>query len=567
VYGSLIGAGADSARLTATALDVASGRPLAEIELRDAANRMDRMADSLTVRLLRELGRTRGIQVLRTGSLGSTSLPALKAFLQGEQWFRRAAWDSALAAYQRAVAIDSQFPVAIRREWQVLGWQRSALSPESQALALKAGALNHGLAPRDSLFITADSIQGALYASIPHTDWSQLRRLHAIADELTRRYPEDHEAWYLMGEARYHFGYPLGIPPAEALAAFDRAIASDSSFAPSYIHPIELALWLGNAEASDRYARDYLRLEPTDVSISGAKLTHQIHEILKTRPQALDSVLRGASPTALDDSWLSFRRAADSFETAVAITRALVAAPTGDADWLPAEVRERYLGITLGYRGHLREGIQHLAHNPQIIPPQLVEFALMGARWNGADAQLRALVNNGPLPAGINALPWYLVQRDTSTIRRLARRSDSLLQSTPDRVVRQEAIYASAAAQAYLALLHRDTADALRRLEALPDSLCALCYMTKLTRAQLLSARKDDRKADELLKGWLIFPILPSEVLWTLERARVAERLGEREKATQAYQYVADVWRHGDPEVQPYVAEAKQGLARLTAER
>src|SRR4051812_13161056 len=87
VYGSLIGAGADSARITATALDVASGRSLAEIELRDAANRMDRIADSLSVRVLRELGRTRGIQVLRTGSLGSTSLPALKAFLQGEQWF------------------------------------------------------------------------------------------------------------------------------------------------------------------------------------------------------------------------------------------------------------------------------------------------------------------------------------------------------------------------------------------------------------------------------------------------------------------------------------------------
>ncbi|HEY7634335.1 MAG TPA: serine/threonine-protein kinase, partial [Gemmatimonadales bacterium] len=37
VFGSLIGTGPDSARLTATALDVADGRPLAELELRDAA--------------------------------------------------------------------------------------------------------------------------------------------------------------------------------------------------------------------------------------------------------------------------------------------------------------------------------------------------------------------------------------------------------------------------------------------------------------------------------------------------------------------------------------------------
>jgi hypothetical protein len=78
---------------------VVEDRPLAEIELRDAANRMDRLADSLTVRLLRELGRTRRIEVFRTTSLGSASLPALKAFLRGEQWFRRASWDSALASY------------------------------------------------------------------------------------------------------------------------------------------------------------------------------------------------------------------------------------------------------------------------------------------------------------------------------------------------------------------------------------------------------------------------------------------------------------------------------------
>jgi hypothetical protein len=33
------------------------------------------------------------------------------------------------------------------------------------------------------------------------------------------------------------------------------------------------------------------------------------------------------------------------------------------------------------------------------------------------------------------------------------------------------------------------------------------------------------------------------------------------------YQFTASVWRHADPELQPYVVEAKQGLARLTSER
>jgi hypothetical protein len=46
----------------------------------------------------------------------------------------------------------------------------------------------------------------------------------------------------------------------------------------------------------------------------------------------------------------------------------------------------------------------------------------------------------------------------------------------------------------------------------------------------------------------------------------VAERRGEREKAIHAYQYVADVWQHADPELQAYVTEAREGLKRLTSE-
>jgi hypothetical protein len=64
----------------------------------------------------------------------------------------------------------------------------------------------------------------------------------------------------------------------------------------------------------------------------------------------------------------------------------------------------------------------------------------------------------------------------------------------------------------------------------------------------------------------LVDLLLPSEVLWTLERARVAERLGDREKAARDYQYVANVWRHADPELQPYVTEAREALTRVVGE-
>jgi serine/threonine protein kinase len=567
VFGSLIGTGPDSARLTATALDVLEDRPLADIELRDAANRMDRLADSLTVRLLRELGRTRRIEVFRTTALGSTSLPALKAFLQGEQWFRRAAWDSALASYDRAIAVDSLFPLALRRSGQVLGWQHSAFDSVSLALAMRAASLNHGLATRDSLLLLADSLFASLYSTVPRVDWSAIRRVHAIAEELTRRYPDDFESWYVLGEARYHWGSPVGSSPRQALEAFDHAIQSDSSFAPAYLHPVALALWLDGPEAGDRYARGYLRLEPTDVSASGIGLAARLMESARAQPREITRIVQGAAPSALHDAYLALRHGQDSTESVMEVARALAAAPVGDAAWLPQAERERILGASLLYRGHVRDAVRILYQNPSSIPPQLIEAALLSpALPDSAVPMFHGWLAGRPIVGAAITLPFWVTRRDSISIRGIQRRSDSMARSAVSEVDRNLATYTSRAALAYLALLRADTATAVRRLEALPDSLCPLCYLERLTLAQLLSATQEDGKAAKLLDRWLTELLVPSEILWTLERARVAERMGDRAKAVHNYQYVADIWRHADAELQPYVTEAREGLGRMTSE-
>jgi serine/threonine-protein kinase len=566
VFGNLIGTGPDSVRLTATVLDAQSERPLAELELRDAGDRVDRLADSLTVRLMRELGRSRKIEVLRTGALGSTSLPALKAFLQGEQWFRRAAWDSALASYEHAITLDSTFPLALRRASQVLGWQRSAFDSLAYALALRAGELNHGLAPRDSLLVTADSLSAAMYSTVPAVDWPVLRRVHSVAEELTRRYPDDFESWFILGEARYHAGSPVGSGPRAAMEAFDQAIALDSSFAPAYIHQVELAQWLHGTEAGERYAARYLRLEPTDVSASGIGLAQRILQASRTRPSEIPRLLRESSPGTLVDAWSALRRSPDSTEGLIAVNRALAEAPPGDARWLTPDARKRRLAGSLLYRGHVREAADLLFETPNAPPPQLVEAALLSPTPpESAGPVFRRLVADALVPAVVT-LAWWTARRDTGELRRLERKGDSLARSHPQPAHRSRGAYASEAARAYLALVRGDTTDAIRRLEALPDSLCPFCYLERLTLAQLLSARRDDRKALRLMDGSLVELLVPSEILWTLERARVAERLGEREMAARDYQYVVGVWRHADPQLQPYVAEAREGLVRVSGE-
>jgi len=61
-------------------------------------------------------------------------------------------------------------------------------------------------------------------------------------------------------------------------------------------------------------------------------------------------------------------------------------------------------------------------------------------------------------------------------------------------------------------------------------------------------------------------PLTVGSVLGTLERGRIAERLGDRAIAAQNYGFVVAVWGNADPELRPYVEEAHAALARLGAE-
>jgi hypothetical protein len=84
---------------------------------------------------------------------------------------------------------------------------------------------------------------------------------------------------------------------------------------------------------------------------------------------------------------------------------------------------------------------------------------------------------------------------------------------------------------------------------------------------RLAAALGQDRSAAEIFDRWIFGRHLsPVGVLGTLERGRIAERLGQRDKAIESYRFVADVWRKADPELQPYVAEAREGLKRVVDE-
>jgi len=115
-------------------------------------------------------------------------------------------------------------------------------------------------------------------------------------------------------------------------------------------------------------------------------------------------------------------------------------------------------------------------------------------------------------------------------------------------------------------LARADTADAIRRLQALPLVIGPVWY-ERLVLARLLIATGRDREAFGLLDRGFPWPYDTMErVPWALECARLAEKLGDREKAKYWYGYVSRVWWHADPELRGVTDEAREALQRLTSE-
>ena len=166
---------------------------------------------------------------------------------------------------------------------------------------------------------------------------------------------------------------------------------------------------------------------------------------------------------------------------------------------------------------------------------------------------------------------WWADRRDTTSLSRAVALYADHMRPAPGRTVADTAIahWSHDRAAAYLALARGDTTDALRRFEVLrPWPNVPHPYQQRLTYAQVLEARGQDREAAAVLDqiADVGFPPGPMEVIWTLERARVNERLRNHERAMRDYSFVMDVWAHADDLLRPFVDEARQGVARLTRE-
>ena len=578
----------ETVSLRATVLDLARKGAEADLEVRGDTAAMGDLADSLGVKVLEVLGRDRPIGAVRQVSIGSRSLPALKAFLYGEQFFRRGLWDSALVYYDRAITQDSTFAIAFRHMNKALDWHPSSEGTYRTAedYIRKSVRLNHGLSPKDSMLIAADSFGIAADDATDPADLIRFTyRRPATFEEAARRYPGDPEVWYELGDARFHYKPPLGAVPALTLEAFDRAISLDPGFAPAYEHTVRLAIRLNRLDLARKYADAYLRLDPTDVNAPSIRLAALLLDPARSHAPETGWMIDSTPAHVIHEIALGhLREWADSGEAAIRVLRVL-ARRRGSGLWPDTLMYRQFLAVGLAFRGHLREAYavdRTLLHDQTASP------------YTNFEDPFRALAVLGVIPESVSArtfghalegrkawhvsqfltdrqlrgLPWWQARRDTVSLARFARRAEQQARTQATARGKLQGRYFHAAATAYLALARADSVRALGLFQAIPDTLCIVndCFYEKLTEARLLTSQGQARQAGVVLDRWVWGGEPPLVVLGVLERGRIAEGLRERQKAMDSYQFVVDVWRRADPQLQPFVVEARNALARMTRE-
>jgi hypothetical protein len=236
----------------------------------------------------------------------------------------------------------------------------------------------------------------------------------------------------------------------------------------------------------------------------------------------------------------------------------------------------------MAYRGHVREAIAAAPSTGSIsrelallieysvldtVPARVVEqnFARQRAFEDSA-SDLDVWVGFSE----VVMLPWWALRGDTARLRGIAADSGRRTCRTMPADCRP---FVTGMARGLLALARADTLAAAREFATLEASFCTgSCKLHYAIAARALATGGRHADAERLLEQ--LSPMLylggvrtPSDVLLELERGRVAERLGERERAVEAYAFVVDSWRNPDPSLGAYVREARAGLERLGADR
>lgn len=584
ILGSVVAAGGE-VRLQARLYDVATGGPISsEASAEGSAANALRLVDALAARLLAR--RLSGGDLAEAAALTTQSLPALKAFLGGDQLYRAANYLGARAAFQRAIDEDSGFALAYYRLSLTENW----IAPYQLARPTMAQALQRAqrLTPRYRTLLTARS--AALSG--------QLERAEEMLRGYTLRYPSDFDGWYLYGDQRYHGGVLRGVSVVEARAPLEQALRLDPQNRTFLGHLIEIY-----ASERDTSALDKLVTSLATDTLTNVRRTRLLAGLLagqRTRDSALAEIRRAPIPGPAGGATLAVLRYGGPAEV-TALARAVEEAGVSETDspWPLARVflasgrwRDAERLVQARYPEpedllQVRAFLQGISPASDLAALRAVESELL--RWQPAPGDT-GLVADAPAPRDARpAVRLYLIgllALRRSDMTGAGQRANELAMLTgPDRVRSLAKEYAKSL-RAQVALSEGRPADALLLLESMtleglsaaefqgaignPRSPLFPPHYERLLRAEALAALRRDQEA--LAHYGALSEMTTSNFVLTLgpalaQMAELYERIGDRQRSIEYYTRFITLWRNCDPQFRPLVQNAERQLARLVGER
>jgi len=563
--------------LRAQWLRAPSGALIAEATAEGEANRLFAVLDTLAIRLLARSRTDPASHLGRVAALSAPSLAALKAYLEGEAALATGRFAAAAHGFERAAA-DSTFALAQYRFGLAALWAEDypLAAIDAGALALRHAA---GLPNRQRRLLEAFHAWRTGNADLAIT----------TALSLTASDTDDLEAWFALGEALFHYNPVRGLPGRDAREAFEQVVRLEPHHWGALWHLALLDAMEHRLPEFNRRLELLREIGPhTDYTLELATLQACALRDGSAFAPLLDS-LRMTGDGRLSDMIWRCAVYGRNLKDAEAMARLLLRRKRT----FYSEQLGRYLIANLELaRGHRKAALVQLDSLAMLdtgsallqrslftlipLPENLPEAKRLAHRlgtlerpppgWQEPEewARLRPLVL-GHLEAALGRSDAAL--RQASSLARLPDAEGARGSAVGNAAELRAAVFArTGAPDAALRELESSQPQVWFGFLILPPIPGGL---TRFARAELLERAGRHREALRwygTLDEVSVFDLTLAP-LAHLRRGRIYEKLGERATAAAEYARLTSAWPDPDPELRPFVEEAKQGIARVTNPR